>query len=100
MVKVELFISEECPNCPSAKIALENAVKHFGTEKISYEIVETTELTGKERAFNYGIFAVPTLVVDGEVMSPGLDTSKAIKAIEMVANRKPPFFARLFGKKK
>jgi glutaredoxin len=100
MLKIELFVSEQCPHCPPAKTALEEAVKHFGAEKISYEIVETTYSEGRERARNYGIIAVPTLVVDGEVMSSGLDTSKAIEAINMKMNSKKSFFARLFGKKK
>jgi alkyl hydroperoxide reductase subunit AhpF len=99
MLKIELFVSEHCLHCPPAKIALEEAVKHFDSEKIGCEIVETTYPEGRERARNYRITAVPTLVVDGEVMTSGLDTSKAIEAINLGINSKKSFFARLFGKK-
>ena len=100
MFKIELFVSEHCPHCPPAKTALEEAVKHFDPEKINCEIVETTYSEGRERARDYGITAVPTLVVNGEVMSSGLDTSKAIEAINMKMNSKKSFFERLFGKKR
>jgi thioredoxin 1 len=69
MVKVELFCSPVCPNCPSArKLFNEVAGKHPDDEFV--EINTYTE-AGIERGMSLNVMAVPTVAVDGELKLVG-----------------------------
>jgi len=56
-LKYILFTTKTCPNCPTAKRALEEA-------GIAYEVVDATE--NKELVKEFKVFQAPTLVVIGE----------------------------------
>jgi len=75
MVKVEIFTSLMCPHCPAAKRVVEEVVSEL--EGVKVEHVDVTE--EPERAANYGIMAVPTIVIDGEVKFVGTPTKEALK---------------------
>ena len=69
MVKLELFCSPVCPNCPAArKLFNEVARKHPGDEFV--EINTYTE-AGIERGMSLKVMAVPTVAVDGELKLVG-----------------------------
>jgi hypothetical protein len=98
MIKAELFISKDCPHCPPAAAAFEKVInKHFaGLVEGELVILDTPE--GKKRAHDYNLQSMPVLVINGEVMEPGVDEAKVYHAI-MLFMPKPSFFERIFGKK-
>ncbi|AEH07494.1 MJ0307 family thioredoxin [Methanothermococcus okinawensis] len=75
MVKIEVFTSPMCPHCPAAKRVVEEVVS--GMEGVEVENVDV--MKEPERAANYGIMAVPTIVIDGEVKFVGAPTKEALK---------------------
>ena len=82
MIKVEVFTSPTCPHCPAAiKLASEIAKKN---PEVELEIVNVW--TNPQKAVDYGIYAVPTIVVNGKVTFIGAPReSEFIKAIEKAA---------------
>ncbi|MFH1770201.1 MAG: glutaredoxin domain-containing protein [archaeon] len=62
-VKIEIFTSPTCPNCPPAK----NLVRDIGKEVEDVRVVETTTATkqGSRRAQSLHVLAVPTIFVTG-----------------------------------
>jgi small redox-active disulfide protein 1 len=75
MVKIEVSTSPMCPHCPAAKRVVEEVVSEM--EGIEVEHVDV--MKEPERAANYGIMAVPTIVIDGEVAFVGAPTKEALK---------------------
>ncbi len=75
MVKVEVFTSPMCPHCPAAKRVVEEVV----SEMNGVEVENVDVMKEPERAASYGIMAVPTIVIDGEVKFVGAPTKEALK---------------------
>ena len=66
-VKVEVFSTNSCPHCPAAIAAAENAKSELG-ESIDVEVIKIDESEeNRQRAMDYQIMAVPTVVINGEV---------------------------------
>ena len=65
-IKIEVFKTDSCPHCPAAVSAAENAKNRFG-DKIEVEIVDAGNPDNIDRAREYRIMAVPTVVIDGNV---------------------------------
>ena len=76
MVKIEIFTSPMCPHCPAVKRVVEEVVSEMGG-RIDVENVNVME--EPERAVNYGIMAVPTVVIDGEVKFIGSLTKDTLR---------------------
>lgn len=76
MVKIEVFTSPMCPHCPAAKRVVEEVVSEMGGE---IEVENVNVMEAPERAAKYGIMAVPTIVIDGEVKFVGAPTKEALK---------------------
>lgn len=66
MVLVEVFTSPTCPHCPGAVMAADEAKKQLGDE-IDVKVVDTSDVENIQKAREYGISAVPTIVIDGNV---------------------------------
>lgn len=75
-IKVEVFSTNSCPHCPSAIDAAQVAKDKLG-DAIDVEVVKIDESEeNRQRAIDYQIMAVPTIVIDGEVTfvgAPGED---------------------------
>ena len=75
-IKVEVFSTNSCPHCPSAIDAAQVAKYKLG-DAIDMEVVKIDESEeNRQRAIDYQIMAVPTIVIDGEVTfvgAPGED---------------------------
>ncbi|SDA37475.1 thioredoxin family protein [Methanobrevibacter millerae] len=69
-IKIEVFKTDSCPHCPAAVSAAENAKAKFG-DQIDVEIVNANDPANIDRAREYRIMAVPTVVIDGEVVFIG-----------------------------
>lgn len=68
-IKVEVFSTSTCPHCPAAIDAAEKAKDKLGDsiEVESVKIDDPNSPENRQRAVDYQIMAVPTIVIDGEV---------------------------------
>ena len=72
-IKVEVFSTSTCPHCPAAIDAAEKAKGKLG-DKIDVESIKIDDPAhpeNRQRAIDYQIMAVPTVVIDGEVSFVG-----------------------------
>ena len=70
-IKVEVFSTNSCPHCPSAIDAAQVAKDKLG-DAIEVEVVKIDESeANRQRAIEYQIMAVPTIVINGEVTFVG-----------------------------
>jgi len=76
MVKIIVFTSPMCPHCPPAKRVVEEVVAEIG-KNIEVEYIDV--MKEPEKAAEYGIMAVPTIVIDGEVAFVGAPTKEALR---------------------
>lgn len=97
MVKVELFIVPASTCCSDAKKMVENVLSRLNSDKIEFEIIDSTTKEGSERIKIYHFKEAPQLVVDGDVMSMGFEEWKVAKMIDMKLNPKRSFWQKLFG---
>ena len=76
-IKIEVFKTDSCPHCPAAVAAAENAKAKLG-DQIDVEIVNANDPDNIDRARQYRIMAVPTVVIDGEVSFIGAPTDEEL----------------------
>lgn len=72
-IKVEVFSTSTCPHCPAAIDAAEKAKNKLG-DAIDVESIKIDDMEhpdNRQRAMDYQIMAVPTVVIDGEVSFVG-----------------------------
>ena len=70
-IKVEVFSTNTCPHCPAAIDAAQQAKDKLG-DAIEVESIKIDEsMENRQRAIDYQIMAVPTIVIDGEVAFVG-----------------------------
>lgn len=73
-IKVEVFSTSTCPHCPAAIDAAEKAKDKLG-DAIDVESVKIdADPENRQRAIDYQIMAVPTIVIDGDVAFVGAPT--------------------------
>ena len=67
VIKVEVFSTNSCPHFPAAIEAAQSAKDKLG-DAIDVESIKIDESEeNRQRAMDYQIMAVPTVVIDGEV---------------------------------
>ena len=70
-IKVEVFSTSTCPHCPAAIDAAQKAKDKLG-DAIDVEVFKIDEsMENRQKAIDYQIMAVPTIVIDGEVTFVG-----------------------------
>ncbi len=70
-IKVEVFSTNSCPHCPAAIDAAQVAKDKLG-DSIDVDVIKIDEsMENRQRAIDYQIMAVPTVVIDGEVTFVG-----------------------------
>jgi small redox-active disulfide protein 1 len=75
-IKVEVFSTSTCPHCPAAIDAAEKAKDKLG-DAIDVEAIKIDDPNhpeNRQRAIDYQIMAVPTIVINGEVVFVGAPT--------------------------
>ena len=73
-IKVEVFSTNSCPHCPAAIDAASVAKDKLG-DAIEVEVLKIDESEEiRQRAIDYQIMAVPTIVIDGEIAFVGAPT--------------------------
>ncbi|MBQ2831511.1 thioredoxin family protein [Methanobrevibacter sp.] len=66
-IKVEVFSTNSCPHCPAAIDAAQAAKNELG-DAIDVEIIKIDESAeNRQRAIDYQIMAVPTIMINGEL---------------------------------
>ena len=72
-IKVEVFSTSTCPHCPAAIDAAQQAKDKLGdaVDVESVKIDDPAHPENRQRAIDYQIMAVPTIVIDGEVTFVG-----------------------------
>ena len=77
-IKVEVFSTSTCPHCPAAIDAAEKAKIKLGDaiDVESLKIDDPENPDNRQRAMDYQIMAVPTIVIDGEVAFVGAPTEE------------------------
>ena len=82
-IKVEVFSTNSCPHCPAAIDAALAAEAKLG-DSIEVESVKIDESEeNRQRAIDYQIMAVPTIVIDGDVAFVGAPSdAELIEKIE------------------
>ncbi|WP_462315655.1 thioredoxin family protein [Methanobrevibacter sp.] len=71
VIKVEVFSTSTCPHCPAAIDAAQQAKDKLG-DAIEVESIKIDDsMENRQRAIDYQIMAVPTIVIDGEVAFVG-----------------------------
>lgn len=77
-IKVEVFSTNSCPHCPAAIDAAQRAKDQLG-DNVDVEVLKIDESNeNREKAINYQIMAVPTIVIDGEVTFVGAPTDEEL----------------------
>lgn len=72
VIKVEVFTSPTCPHCPGAVKAVEAAKEEVSDLEI--DICNVNDEQNRQKAINYGIMAVPSIVINGAVEFVGAPT--------------------------
>ena len=82
-IKVEVFSTNSCPHCPSAIEAAQVAKDKLG-DAIDVEVIKIDESEeNRQKAIDYQIMAVPTIVINGEVTFVGAPSEdELIDALE------------------
>ena len=77
-IKVEIFSTNTCPHCPAALDAAKEAKVILG-DSIEVESVKIDESEeNRQRAIDYQIMAVPTIVIDGDVAFVGAPSGEEL----------------------
>ncbi len=80
-VKIELFVSDFCPYCPTAKKVVQELCAKF--KDVEVEEVNTSKPDGIVKAAKYQIYAIPTVVINGKTTLIGVpNRDELAKAIE------------------
>lgn len=62
-IEVVLFKSDTCAFCPRAEEVIRETIEEFGPEAFKLNIINVSE--NPEAAEEYGIFALPTVMISG-----------------------------------
>ena len=81
-IKVEVFSTSTCPHCPAAIDAAEKAKDKLGDalDVEAIKIDDPSNPENRQRAIDYQIMAVPTIVVNGDVTFVGAPTEDELIA--------------------
>jgi glutaredoxin len=62
-VEIVLFKSDDCAFCPRAEEVVREAIADFSSESFEIRIIDVKE--NPEAAEEYGVFALPTIMIGG-----------------------------------
>ena len=81
-IKVEVFSTSTCPHCPAAIDAAEKAKDKLGDaiDVESVKIDDPNQPENRQRAIDYQIMAIPTVVFNGDVTFVGAPTEDELIA--------------------
>lgn len=79
-IKVEVFSTSTCPHCPVAIDAAQQAKNKLGDvmDFESVKIDDPNNPENRQRAIDYQIMAVPTIVINGEVSFVGAPSAEEL----------------------
>ncbi|MFW9974370.1 MAG: glutaredoxin family protein [Candidatus Thorarchaeota archaeon] len=62
-IEVVLFKSDSCAFCPRAEEVVRETIENFGSDVFTLRVINVSE--NPEAAEEYGIFALPTIMIGG-----------------------------------
>ena len=65
VANIQVFTTEDCPYCPMAKDAVNEAKKSFTDDEVNVEFLNANE--NIELVRKYQIMSVPTIIINDEV---------------------------------
>lgn len=79
-IKVEVFSTSTCPHCPAAVDAAEKAKDRLGDaiDVESVKIDDPNSPENRQRAIDYQIMTVPTIVINGDVAFVGAPSEEEL----------------------
>jgi len=77
MTKVEVFVSSTCPHCPGAIQVVKEAKDEI--PDLDVKICNVEDAENRDKAIEYGIMAVPTIVIDNKVSFVGAPSLSELK---------------------
>lgn len=82
-ITLEVFYSPSCPYCPLAINVVRDVASELKDDiKIHVQEINTWDPKGQARALQYGIYAVPSIVINGKLSIVGVpDKEKLRRAI-------------------
>jgi thiol-disulfide isomerase/thioredoxin len=103
-MKIFVFVGSHCPHCPVAVERTKKIIQTYPEHKIVFEKIRTKTSNGKELARQYGITAVPTVIIlndSGDEIKRivGAPKESSLKNdIEEILGMKKSFLDRMFGR--
>jgi thioredoxin 1 len=76
---VVLLTASWCPRCPAARRLWKDLRTRYG---FNYREFDIDSSEGQEAAIRYGIQAVPSVIVGGEVWNEVLDEARALQRLQ------------------
>ncbi len=76
-VKIEMFYTLTCPNCKTLKKILKNVLPDFG-DKFELKTTLANMPAGMVKSMKLGIHAVPTLLINNEIVFRGVPTKEEL----------------------
>ena len=75
-MKVQLYYTPTCPNCPAAKRVVESVLMEF--PDVEYE--EMNALEHQQDVLHYGFMVVPAIVIDGHLRFNTIPTKEEFRS--------------------
>lgn len=79
MIKVDLYTSNVCSRCVSAKELLHSMINDLGVENFDLHFIDVVE--NIDDAVALGILATPSIVINNRLVFPSLPHEKKLKIV-------------------
>jgi len=76
-IKIEMFYTLTCPNCKTLKKMLKDVLPEFG-DKFEFKATLANGPVGIVKTMKLGIHAVPTLLINNEIIFRGVPTKQEL----------------------
>jgi len=76
-IKIEIFYTLTCPNCKTLKQMLNDVLPEFG-DKFELKTTLANGPIGMVRTMKLGIHAVPTMLIDNEIIFKSVPTKQEL----------------------
>jgi hypothetical protein len=85
-MRIDLFVSPGCPSCPAAR----EAIRCFARDRAGVEVHEWDLSADPGPAVGRGIFATPTVLLDGVHVLPAPSASDLARHLAVSHERRAP----------
>ena len=104
-MKILVFVGSHCPHCPAAVKVVKDVSGEYRKYGVTFEKIRTRTPEGKKLSGNYGISAVPTIIILDEkgneskrITGAPKESSLKSDIEEILGIKKKSFFDRILGR--